>query len=83
MIACRKDRQTLLSKDLLTNLREYYKKHKPKIYLFEGATGGKYSGESVGTIVRRYSTRAGIKKGLPPICFGIVLQPTSWKTEWT
>ncbi len=42
-----KDRHTLLSQTALKDLRLYYKEWRPKIFLFEGQNGGKYSGESV------------------------------------
>jgi len=54
----KKDRITLLSKNLIEDLREYYKKWKPKVYLFEGPQGEKYSGESVGKIVKDASRKA-------------------------
>ena len=36
----------MLSPKLLDLLREYYKKYKPKEYVFEGQLGGKYSARS-------------------------------------
>jgi integrase/recombinase XerD len=42
-----KDRVTLLSPRLLTILREYYMKYKPKVWLFEGARGEQYSTSSI------------------------------------
>ncbi|MEJ7683625.1 MAG: tyrosine-type recombinase/integrase [Segetibacter sp.] len=36
-----KDRYTLLSSFALTTLREYFRKHRPAIYLFEGKQKGK------------------------------------------
>ena len=42
-----KERYTILGQTMLDELREYYRKYKPKAYLFEGQKGGKYSGESV------------------------------------
>ena len=58
----KKDRISLLSENTLHLLRDYYKIYKPKIYLFEGATGGKYSSSSVGNILKKSAQRAGIKK---------------------
>ncbi len=46
----KKDRNTLLSDNLLQILREYYKEYKPKEFLFEGQNGGKYSESSIGNI---------------------------------
>lgn len=58
----RKDRYTILSKELLNCLREYYIKEKPKDWLFEGTTGGQYSSRSVQAIMKAAVKRAGIKK---------------------
>jgi integrase/recombinase XerD len=57
-----KDRYTILSKELLKWLREYYKKEKPVIWLFEGITGGQYSMRSVQNIMKDAVRKAGIKK---------------------
>jgi site-specific recombinase XerD len=58
----KKDRYTLLSKELLNWLREYYQKERPLEWLFEGVTGGQYSMRSVQNIMREAVKRAGIKK---------------------
>jgi site-specific recombinase XerD len=50
----RKDRIVPLSKTVLELLREYYKKYKPKGYLFNGQSGGKYSIQSCQKIYKRY-----------------------------
>ena len=57
-----KDRYTLLSRELLKWLREYYKTEKPVTWLFEGITGGQYSMRSVQDIMRDAIRKAGIKK---------------------
>ncbi len=57
-----KDRNTLLSKKLLLLLREYYKVYKPKEYLFEGATGRRYSITSIRKIYGNALVKSGIKK---------------------
>lgn len=57
-----KDRYTVLSKELLKWLREYYKKEKPSGWLFEGVTGGQYSMRSVQSIMGAAIRKAGIKK---------------------
>lgn len=49
-----KDRQTMLPKTLLDNLRNYYKEYKPKQFLFEGQFGGQYSKRSIQKIVKLY-----------------------------
>jgi integrase/recombinase XerD len=61
-----KDRQTLLSKIALDDLRLYFKEYRPKVYLFEGQKGGKYSGESVLRIVKMASEKARIRKSVSP-----------------
>ncbi|MEO0334485.1 MAG: tyrosine-type recombinase/integrase [Bacteroidota bacterium] len=61
-----KDRYTLLSKTLLNDLRQYYRLHTPKEYLFEGQYGGKYSGRSVGQLLAQAAQRAGVRKRVTP-----------------
>jgi integrase/recombinase XerD len=61
-----KDRITLLSNTLLEDLRRYYKVWKPKVYLFEGANGVKYSGSSVRAIVNKAAKKARIHKKVTP-----------------
>lgn len=61
-----KDRQTLLAPELLTLLRKYYKEYRPKKYLFEGQFGEQYSATSVGKVLARSATRAGIIKRVTP-----------------
>ncbi|MFH1159391.1 MAG: tyrosine-type recombinase/integrase [bacterium] len=60
----KKDRYTLLSKKVLSVLRQYIKKDQPKEWLFEGAKGGKYSESSVQALVSAAYLRAGIKKAV-------------------
>lgn len=57
-----KDRYTLLSKGILKELRAYYKRWQPKIFLFESPDGKQYSGTSVNVIVKRAARKAGIRK---------------------
>lgn len=58
-----KDRYTLLSKDLLEKLREYYRYYRPKTYLFEGRTKGKpYSERGVQDLFKKILEESGIKK---------------------
>lgn len=61
-----KDRLTLLSPKLLSNLRIYFKKYGPKKYLFEGSYGGPYTGSSIVKIVSQAAKRAGIKQHVTP-----------------
>lgn len=56
-----KDRIVMLSPKLLDLLREYYKKYKPKEYVFEGQLGGKYSARSVQQILKKSIEIAEIK----------------------
>lgn len=58
----KKDRFTLLSKNMLAYLREYYLLYKPLTYLFEGATGGQYSSRSFQQFFKEALVRAKIKK---------------------
>jgi integrase/recombinase XerD len=58
----KKDRYTLLSKQLLKWLRLYYQSEKPKEWLFEGILGGQYSMQSVQQIMKEAVRNAGIKK---------------------
>jgi integrase/recombinase XerD len=61
-----KDRYTLLSKNLLEDLRTYYKLYKPKTYLFEGVGGGQYAPTSIRKVLKRSCIKAGIRKNVKP-----------------
>ncbi|WP_178989635.1 site-specific tyrosine recombinase/integron integrase [Winogradskyella schleiferi] len=61
-----KDRITVLSPNLLKDLRIYYKAYRPKSYLFDGLKGGKYSASSVLNIVKSSARKAGIHKKVTP-----------------
>ncbi|WP_232730379.1 site-specific tyrosine recombinase/integron integrase [Lacinutrix sp. Bg11-31] len=61
-----KDRLTLLSKTALIDLRKYYLKYEPKIYLFEGKKGFKYSGASVLKVVKTSAEKARIRTTVTP-----------------
>ena len=61
----KKDRISLLSKNTLMLLRDYYKEYKPKSFLFE-QNGGKYSATSVANILKRTAKNAGIQKSITP-----------------
>lgn len=58
----KKDRVTLLSRNMLSLLREYYTKYKPKVYLFEGQSGTQYSRTSVQNIFRCAKFMARVKR---------------------
>jgi len=61
-----KDRITLLSKNTLALLRNYYREYKPHDFLFEGQKGGKYSATSVANILKKISVKAGIRQTVTP-----------------
>lgn len=61
-----KDRYSLLSTQLLGDLRSYYKKWKPFEYLIEGQYGGRYSGKSIGMVVQRAAMKAGTRIRVTP-----------------
>lgn len=58
----KKDRMIPLSAKIITLLREYYLAFKPKDYLFEGQTGGKYSESSLETVLKQSIKKARILK---------------------
>jgi integrase/recombinase XerD len=62
----KKDRYTILSKALLTDLRKYFLDYRPKEYLFEGPFKKQYSETSVQKIVKRTAKWAGIRKKVSP-----------------
>lgn len=61
-----KDRYTLLSQNVLQQLRDYFKQYRPKEFLFEGQKGGKYSAESIEKILKRAVEKSGITKNITP-----------------
>ena len=61
-----KDRISILSPSILKGLQNYYRKYRPKTYLFEGQSGNKYSGSSVLNIVVMAAKKAGIQKKVTP-----------------
>lgn len=50
----RKDRIVVLSELMLETLRDYYKKYKPKEYMFNGQFSAIYSAKSCNQIVKKY-----------------------------
>lgn len=54
-----KDRVVPLSNNVLNLLREYYKIHKPHIYLFNGQKSLKYSSSSCNNIFKKYIDKNG------------------------
>ena len=61
-----KDRFTILSEKCLAHLRQYFRKWKPEIYLFEGQPGKQYSGASVLKVVKNASSKAKLNKNISP-----------------
>ena len=60
----KKDRYVPLPVSLLPKLREYYKKYRPKEYLFEGQYGGLYAKSSLQQVFKNAMKKAGIKKNI-------------------
>ncbi len=58
----KKDRYVMLSENVLSLLREYYKIYKPKDFIIEGQNGGKYSPKSVQSIFNTALKKTGTKK---------------------
>ena len=60
----RKDRYTLLSPQLLEELRAYWREYRPQRWLFEGAKPGQHlAADSAGRLFDRAKLRAGIQHG--------------------
>jgi site-specific recombinase XerD len=57
-----KDRQTMLSEKLLLLFRAYYKEYTPKVWLFEGQSGGQYSTRSVQLVLDLAKKKAGVTR---------------------
>lgn len=62
----KKDRYTLLPQSTMDSIGKYQKNYQPKVYLFEGQFGGKYSSSSVQQFIRKYAREAGIQKRVHP-----------------
>jgi site-specific recombinase XerD len=62
----KKDRQVMLSKKFLVNLRQYYIEYKPQFYLFEGQSNLQYSGRSVQQIIKNSALKCALKKQVSP-----------------
>jgi len=60
----KKDRYTILSQRALLLLREYFAIYQPKIYLFEGNTGGQYSSRAAQTVLQTSAAHAKIRKSI-------------------
>ena len=62
----KKDRYVQLATSVLNLLRQYYKKDRPDIYIFEGQKQKQYSATSIVNDVKNAAKRAGIKKNVYP-----------------
>ncbi len=62
----KKDRYSILAPTILELLRDYTRGYKPKVYLFEGQKGAKYSASSIQNLMRKHRKLAGIKKKATP-----------------
>jgi len=60
----KKDRYVNLPHSILVALRFYYKQYKPKVYLFEGQYGGKYSIRSAQQVFKQCMQKANINKDI-------------------
>lgn len=58
----RKDRFVPLSEKIVDSLRDYYRRYRPKTYLFEGQPAKKYSATSCRNILKKSMLRVGITK---------------------
>jgi site-specific recombinase XerD len=65
----KKDRQTLIATTFKELLQNYFLQYQPKEYLFEGATGGRYSATSLEKVVKRAVQKSGVKKRVSPHTF--------------
>ncbi len=63
-----KDRYVNFPASLLVMLREYHLEFKPKVYVFEGHNGGKYSAESVWNVIKQAAMRGDPQAGISA-CF--------------
>lgn len=57
-----KDRQVMLTPELIPLLEFYYNEYAPKEYVLNGQFSVKYSERSVGEVVKQLATKAGINK---------------------
>ena len=58
----KKDRYVNLPQSVLEQLRTYFKKYRPKKYLFEGQDGGQYAKRSLQNVFKNALQKAGINK---------------------
>jgi len=58
----KKDRQVMLSAELLPLLEKYWNEYKPFPFVLSGQTTNQYSATSVGQVIKQLGKKAGIKK---------------------
>lgn len=58
----KKDRVVILPVNLIELIHQYRKEYFPKVFLFEGRSGGSYSPRSIQNIVKNAIKKAGIRK---------------------
>ena len=58
----KRDRVVMLSEVFLEELRDYYRRYRPKRWVFEGQTGERYSVRSIQLVFRAAVKKAGIRK---------------------
>ncbi|MEQ8323039.1 MAG: tyrosine-type recombinase/integrase [Vicingaceae bacterium] len=59
-----KDRFTVMSQRFVLLYQNYLATYEPRVYVFEGINGGKYSSRSLSNVIKRSAQRAGIKKNI-------------------
>jgi integrase/recombinase XerD len=58
----RKDRYVPFSEKLKGMLDQYFHAYKPKVYVFEGQSGGQYSARSIAKVLEHAVAKSGVKK---------------------
>ena len=78
-----KDRYTLLSKRLLSELRRYWQAYRPREWLFPLRDGRGPDRSALGTkdLLPRQGQRRGSGSGAGSMAYGMPLRPISWKPE--
>ena len=77
-----KDRQVNLTPILIERLRHYYKRHKPTVYLFNGAASHpQYSRTSIRNVLKDNAIKAGIVKRVYPHLLRHCYATHQWEAE--
>jgi len=61
-----KDRQVMLSKEIIPTIEKYALEYKPKVYVLNGQFEDQYSETSVSSVLKKLAKKAGIKKRIYP-----------------